>query len=214
MSDHKHDDTHGLVEESGVKPKPILVFLAILGVATALVYVIILGVEVGLKKMDDMNPQQPATVVDAGPKLPPEPRLQGAPEPDPDKPGKTKSSMLPLDDMAAYAQKVNKQAGSYGWVDQQGGVAHIPIDRAKEIIAEKGLPKLSDALIGEIQSAETARKLVLNAGSNGGRSIKSQKPVASPTPAPADAGAAKPVTAAPATAPPPAAQGAAAGVKH
>ncbi len=214
MSDHKHDENHGLVEESGVKPKPILVFLAILGVATALVYVIILGVEVGLKKMDDMNPQQPATAVETGRILPPEPRLQGAPEPDPDKPGKAKSSMLPLDDMAAYSEKITKQAAAYGWVDQQGGIAHIPIDRAKEIIAEKGLPKLSDALIGEVQSAEAARKLVLNAGANGGRSIKSQKPMAAPTPAPADAGAAKPATVAPTPATPPAAQGAAAGVKH
>lgn len=167
--------------------------------------------EVGLKKMDDMNPQQPATAVETGPKLPPEPRLQGAPEPDPDKPGQTKSSMLPLDDMAAYAEKVNKQAAAYGWVDQQGGVAHIPIDRAKEIIAEKGLPKLSDALIGEVQSAEAARKLVLNAGANGGRSIKSQKPTVVPTPAPTGAGATTPV---PTPAPPAAAQGAAAGVKH
>lgn len=214
MSDHKHDENHGLVEESGVKPKPILVFLAILGVATALVYVIILGVEVGLKKMDDMNPQQPATAVETGRILPPEPRLQGAPEPDPDKPGKAKSSMLPLDDMAAYSEKITKQAAAYGWVDQQGGIAHIPIDRAKEIIAEKGLPKLSDALIGEVQSAEAARKLVLNAGANGGRSIKSQKPMAAPTPAPADAGAAKPATVAPTPATPPVAQGAAAGVKH
>lgn len=214
MSDHKHDDNHGLVEESGVKPKPILVFLAILGVATALVYVIILGVEVGLKKMDDMNPQQPATAIDTGPKLPPEPRLQGAPEPDPDKPGKVRSSMLPLDDMAAYKEKINKQAAAYGWVDQQGGVAHIPIERAKQIIAEKGLPKLSDALVGEIQSAEAARKLVLNAGSNGGRAIKSQKTTAAPTPATADAGTTKPATAAPTPAPPPAAHGAAAGVKH
>ena len=214
MSDHKHDNNHGLVEESGVKPKPILVFLAILGVATALVYVIILGVEVGLKKVDDMNPQQPATAVQTGPKLPPEPRLQGAPEPDPDKPGKTKSSMLPLDDMAAYKEKVNKQAGEYGWVDQQGGVAHIPIERAKEILAEKGLPKLSDALIGEIQSAETTRKLVLNAGSSGGRGIKSQKQTAAPAPAPAEAGTAKPAAAAPTPAQPAAAHSAAAGVKH
>ncbi|MDX2043819.1 MAG: hypothetical protein SF097_21570 [Acidobacteriota bacterium] len=176
MSDHKHDNNHGQVEGAGVKPKPILVFLAVLAVATALVYVIILGVEIGLQKFEDtVNPQQPATALETGRKLPPEPRLQGAPEPNPDKPGDTKSSLLPLEDMAVQKDKVEKQAAAYGWVDQPGGVAHIPIERAKQIIAEKGLPKLSDALAGEVQAAEAARKLVMNSGSNGGRGIKSQK---------------------------------------
>jgi hypothetical protein len=187
MSDHKHDDNNNnLVEAAGIPPKPILVFLAILAVATALVYVIILGVEVGLKKFEDsMNPQQPATALETGTKLPPEPRLQGAPEPNPDKPGQTRASMLPLEDMAAYKEKVEKQAAAYGWVDEQGGVAHIPIERAKSIIAEKGLPKLSDAMAGEIQAAENARKLVMNSAANGGRAIKSQKQVTAPAqPAP------------------------------
>jgi hypothetical protein len=29
---------------------------------------------------------------------------------------------------------------NYGWVDRKAGVAHIPIDRAIEILAQKGLP--------------------------------------------------------------------------
>jgi len=29
---------------------------------------------------------------------------------------------------------------SYGWVDQSAGVVHIPIDRAMQLIAERGLP--------------------------------------------------------------------------
>ena len=210
MSDHNHDNNHGQVEGAGIKPKPILVFLAILGAATALVYVIILGVEIGLKKFDEMNPQQPATALETGPKVPPEPRLQGAPEPNPDKPGETKVSLLPLDDMAAYKEKVNKQADAYGWVDEPGGVAHIPIERAKQIIAEKGLPKLSDALIGEVQAAEAARKLVMNAGSNGGRGIKSQRQAAPATPVGIEE-TAKPAPAKPAATQPAAAKAAAGG---
>src|SRR5882672_1994141 len=33
-----------------------------------------------------------------------------------------------------------KQLNSYGWVDEKAGVAHIPIDRAMELIAQRGLP--------------------------------------------------------------------------
>jgi hypothetical protein len=33
-----------------------------------------------------------------------------------------------------------QQLHSYGWVDQPSGVMHIPIDRAMELIARRGLP--------------------------------------------------------------------------
>jgi len=32
------------------------------------------------------------------------------------------------------------QLNSYGWVDQKDGVAHIPIERAMELIVQRGLP--------------------------------------------------------------------------
>lgn len=33
---------------------------------------------------------------------------------------------------------------TYGWVDRQQGLARIPIDRAMELLAEKGLPMASE----------------------------------------------------------------------
>ncbi len=32
------------------------------------------------------------------------------------------------------------QLNSYGWIDEKAGVAHIPIDRAMELIEQRGLP--------------------------------------------------------------------------
>jgi len=57
-------------------------------------------------------------------RLPPEPRLQASPPSD-------------LREMRAAEDKV---LNHYGWVDQPGGAVHIPIDRAMEILVEKGLP--------------------------------------------------------------------------
>jgi hypothetical protein len=34
------------------------------------------------------------------------------------------------------------QLNSYGWVDREGGVAHIPIERAMQLIVARGLPVL------------------------------------------------------------------------
>jgi len=33
-----------------------------------------------------------------------------------------------------------KTLNSYGWLDQKAGVAHIPIERAMELVVERGLP--------------------------------------------------------------------------
>jgi hypothetical protein len=34
----------------------------------------------------------------------------------------------------------DEQLNSYGWVDQPAGVVHIPIERAMQLVAERGLP--------------------------------------------------------------------------
>ena len=33
-----------------------------------------------------------------------------------------------------------EELNSYGWVDQKAGIVHIPIERAMQLIAERGLP--------------------------------------------------------------------------
>jgi hypothetical protein len=38
---------------------------------------------------------------------------------------------------------------SYGWVDQREGLVHIPIERAIELMAERGLPARSDPFAEE-----------------------------------------------------------------
>jgi hypothetical protein len=56
--------------------------------------------------------------------LPPEPRLQvTAPK-----------------DLQQYKAAQDEILNSYGWVDQQAGIVRIPIDRAMDILLQKGLP--------------------------------------------------------------------------
>ncbi len=44
-------------------------------------------------------------------------------------------------DMNEFRAAEEKQLDSYGWVDQKQNVVHIPIARAMEITAQKGLPQ-------------------------------------------------------------------------
>jgi hypothetical protein len=39
-----------------------------------------------------------------------------------------------------FRQSERHALESYGWVDQNGGVVRIPIDRAKDLLLERGLP--------------------------------------------------------------------------
>jgi hypothetical protein len=39
-----------------------------------------------------------------------------------------------------FRLKEEQELNSYGWVDQQSGVMHIPIDRAMELLTQRGLP--------------------------------------------------------------------------
>jgi hypothetical protein len=41
-----------------------------------------------------------------------------------------------------YLMNQEKHLNSYGWVDEQAGVAYIPIERAMELTVERGLPVL------------------------------------------------------------------------
>jgi len=56
--------------------------------------------------------------------LPPAPRLQVA----------------PVEDLARYRAAQESALNSYGWVDQKAGVVRIPIDRAIDLLLERGLP--------------------------------------------------------------------------
>jgi hypothetical protein len=60
-----------------------------------------------------------------------------------------------------FLLKQEDQLNSYGWVDQQAGVAHIPIEHAMDLIVERGLPVLpQSAEANEKSPANTTNKAV------------------------------------------------------
>jgi hypothetical protein len=56
--------------------------------------------------------------------LPPRPALQ----------------VTPARDLQHYVDQQHAVLNSYGWVDQKAGVVRIPIDRAMDLLLQKGLP--------------------------------------------------------------------------
>ncbi len=46
----------------------------------------------------------------------------------------------PEGELKQVRQQEKERLEGYGWVDQTAGVAHIPVERAIEIVAARGLP--------------------------------------------------------------------------
>ncbi len=70
-----------------------------------------------------------ATPFDTSRALPPEPRLQ----------------VYPVEDLNRERQGQEELLNSYRWVDPANGKVRIPIDRAMELVIERGLPVRQNA---------------------------------------------------------------------
>ena len=62
--------------------------------------------------------------------VPPEPRIQPS----------------PAADLRQFRASENAQLNSYGWVDRPHGIVSIPIDKAIELTAQRGIPPLHSPL--------------------------------------------------------------------
>jgi hypothetical protein len=112
-------------ETQDVSIGPIVKFGVGLAIATALVSVAMWALFRWFETNQDRRQEPVAPMVAANLKRTPrEPRL----EPDP---------LAPR--LAARAQE-DALLTSWGWVDKNAGVARIPIDRAMELLARRGLP--------------------------------------------------------------------------
>jgi hypothetical protein len=134
----KHESTpsHGSYERQDISARGIFYFLAGLLAATLLIS-FLLG---GLYKILDQRfethqpPVNPlaARVAKDTRKVPPQYPQTAFPDPRLETDERTQLNSIRI----AEEQKLN----SYGWVDEKAGTVHIPIERAMELLTQRGLP--------------------------------------------------------------------------
>jgi hypothetical protein len=95
------------------------------GVGMAVVLFIIVVAMIGVFRYfaDTQNLGPTASPFENTRTIPPLPRLQAAPH----------------TDILEYWDSQQKALHSYGWVDRQKGIAHIPIDEAMRMVVQQGL---------------------------------------------------------------------------
>jgi hypothetical protein len=121
-------------EKTDVSTSPILKFLFYLGIGVVFSFLIAFGVYRGLKNYwaSSYTPMMPSRV-EAGPTMPPEPRLQGMP-------GHLSDPQQDLRNKIKADTDANQQLA---WIDQKSGIAQIPVQDAMQLIVEKGLPAVT-----------------------------------------------------------------------
>lgn len=140
MSKHSHDDnelpdvsdianpdvSH---EQSDINVATLAKFIVVLAISTVVILVAMKVMIQFFQAREIAEELPPASRVNppGTRRLPPLPRLQGAPG----------SEVLPLDEMKKFKEEQQAAINSYSWVDKQTGVVRIPIDEAKKLLVER-----------------------------------------------------------------------------
>ena len=142
---NKHESTDSGHERSTIQVGAITWFIIVLTVGVVFVcwlMVAVLNTFEGREKKAELE-SRPSPFAAERAKLPPEPRLQLAPNSeqqiDNNEPPDLKTQH-PLEEMKQLQNSWDQQLTSYGWVDEQAGVVRIPIDDAKRLLLQRGLP--------------------------------------------------------------------------
>jgi len=165
MNDDVHIDGHNPeveFEREDLAPKPILVFLGSLVLICLVVALVLRGMYSYLDRYDNLHqlPQSPLvqpSTASTRDVLPgditnfPQPRLES-------------DERQEIND---FRMQEEKTLHSYGWVDQSAGVVHIPIDRAMQLLAQRGLPARPQAGTTPSSDVNTAKEAARRSDTSG-----------------------------------------------
>src|SRR6266550_1822462 len=140
-------------EREDLSPRGIFAFLVGLGLVLVLVYCVVKGMDGYLDAYEKqhqppLNPLVTQTETDSR-KVSnadiarfPQPRLET-------------NERLEIND---FRLQEEKNLNSYDWIDQKAGIARIPIDRAMQLLAQRGLPTRPQPGAVPASPLNTARK--------------------------------------------------------
>ncbi len=149
---HRHDDLGFEREDLG--GKPVFGFIVSLVVGGVLIYYVIWGIFYFLDAYDKKHQQSRTPLVaieKANPRDVQANEIQRFPEPRLEENERTQ--------LNGFRQGEEQELNSYGWVDKNAGVAHIPIDEAMKLIAQRWLqttPQVGTAPLSPVNLAKAA----------------------------------------------------------
>ena len=122
MSEHG-DSSHGGYEKRDTTARPIVLFGVGL-LALVIVSLLLMGGLFSFYDVRETRLDQSASPLGAV-TLPPEPRLQ----------------VTPGQDLVGLRAEEERKLNGYEWIDRDAGIVAIPVERAMDVVAERGLPR-------------------------------------------------------------------------
>jgi len=153
MTDHHnkphHDDLGFEREDLGAKP--VIGFIVSLVISGVLIYYVIWGIFHFLDAYDKKHQQlrTPLVQVESNTRDVQTQVIQRFPEPRLEDNERT--------ELNGFRYSEEEQLNSYGWVDKNAGIAHIPIEQAMQSIAQKGLPTTPQAGVAPFSPVNLAK---------------------------------------------------------
>jgi hypothetical protein len=183
-------------EHSDVNIRAILIFASVVAAVCVAAAIIVLGVFTLFEKQAKARDPQLSPLAVSAPEMPKttagSPYFGSAPAPELITSEPTVLRQL--------REKEDKALNEYGWVDQNAGIAHVPIEQAKKLLIERGLPSRASGVPADLGTDAPAL-----GEASGGRTIPTEEPTPAasqgPAQAPAEPAPAAPQTETPAPAP-------------
>ena len=168
MTEHGKPNNGGGFEREDLGTRPIFGFLLSLVVTGVLVYYVLWGMFHFMDAYDRKHQHTKSPMVQAeqdtrepnGEKTA-EKIMQEFPEPQLERDERT--------EINDFRYQQDETLSSYGWVDQSGGIVRIPIDRAMQLIAQRGLPTAAQAGAAPASAASATQKAPANTQTGKGK---------------------------------------------
>ena len=150
---------HTRYERRTLNTRLVLMTMAGLVVAGVLVHFVVAGLWTMLEQhSQSVDQSQKPTIAHVAipgepPRLPPEPRLQAD----------------PVSDLHRMREAEDNVLQTYGWVDKNAGVVRIPVARALDLLAQRGLPNWGGAPVAAAQTSAGKAPAKKPAGSGTGK---------------------------------------------
>jgi hypothetical protein len=145
----RDDVTRPGYEVSDVKPRGIVMFLIGLAVLTVILTVLLRVVFSMLEARAVRHDRVEPVPVER------EAALRGDRQ-TVERPSDPQLQSNPLEALAAVRASETRILGTYGWVSREAGVARIPIDRAIDLVLERGLPVRAGAERGDSEMRDSS----------------------------------------------------------
>lgn len=76
------------------------------------------------------------------------------------------------EDLLKFRKEETKKLEGYGWVDEKAGIARVPIEEAKKLIVQRGLPVRAS---GAVEDPRMGTHAAASGGASSGRTIPVKK---------------------------------------